>query len=147
MDLQRVDEIIEAHKAEKGALISILHDIQRDAGYVPDEVLGHLSAKIHLPLSEIFRVISYFDRAFSVKPKGKHSVKVCQGTACYLKHADRELTGIKEELEKDGGGKDFDLTVVRCLGCCSATPVVEVDGKIFDKDSARSAIIKLKGEK
>ncbi len=147
MDTKKVDLIIEKHRVEKGALISILHDIQEEEGYLPDETLSYLSEKLHTPLSELFRVATYFDRAFSLTPRGKHTVKVCQGTSCYLKHSDQILTDIKEELEKNGDGKNFHVTTASCLGCCTVAPAVEIDGELQDKDSAKSTIIKLKGEK
>jgi NADH-quinone oxidoreductase subunit E len=147
MDMKKVDEIIEKHQAEKGALISILHDIQEEEGYVPEEVLCCLGDKLQIPLSEIFRVVTYFEKTFSLEPKGKHTIKVCQGTTCYLKHADQALTEIEEELDKNREEKDFSLEKVRCLGCCNAAPVVEIDGEMLDKDSAKNTIIKLKGEK
>ena len=149
MDTKKVDEIIEKHKTEKGSLVSILHDIQREEGYLPDDALSYLSDKMHTPLSEVFRVASYFEKAFSLEPKGKHIIRVCQGTSCYLKRSDQISTEIAEELEKNGGDKDknFHLGKVRCLGCCTAAPVVEIDGEILDKDSAKSTVIKLKGEK
>lgn len=147
MDMKKVDGIIEKHKAEKGALVSILHDIQGEEGYLPEEALSYLSDKLRLPLSEVFRVASYFEKAFSLEPKGEHTVRVCQGTTCYLKRSDKVLTEIEEELEKNGGNKNIYLKKVRCLGCCTTAPVVEIDGEILDKDSAKSTIIKLKGEK
>ena len=147
MDLKKIDEIIETHKAEKGALVSILHAIQAEEGYLPDEALSYLSDTLHIPLGEISRVVSYFDKAFSLTPKVTHTIKVCQGTSCYLKHSDQTLTEINEELEKEGDGKNFQVTTPRCMGCCTIAPVVEIDGKLYDKDSAKSTIIKLKGEK
>ena len=142
-----MDEIIDNHQIEKGALISILHDIQEREGYLPDESLSYLSHKLHIPISEIFRVATYFEKTFSLEPKGKHTIKICQGTTCYLKHSDQVLTEIKEELDKNGEEKDFSLEKVRCLGCCNAAPVVEIDGEMLDKDSAKTTIIKFKGEK
>lgn len=147
MDMKKLDEIIEKHKTEKGALISILHDIQGEEGYLPEEALSYLSDTLHISLTEIFRVATYFEKAFSLEPKGEHTIKVCLGTTCYLKHSDQVLTEIKEELDKNGEAKDFTLEKVRCAGCCGAAPVVEINGKILDKDSAKSAIIKLKSEK
>ena len=107
MDTKKLDEFIAAHRDEQGALISILHDIQREAGCVPDDAMAHLSKALQVPLSEVFRVVSYFDKAFSLKPREKHSIKVCQGTACYLKHADQVLTELKEELGEDGEAPGF----------------------------------------
>ena len=150
MEIKKVDEIIEKHKTEKGPLISILHDIEVQEGYLPEETLSYLSDKLRTPLSEVFRVAAYFEKAFSLKPKGKHTIRVCQGTSCYLKHSDQTLEEIKEEIAKDEDeykDTDFNLEKVRCLGCCTAAPAVEIDGEILDKDSAKTTIIKLKGEK
>ena len=146
METKKLDEFIEAHKNEQGALISILHDIQKEAGCIPDSAMEYLSTTLRIPLSEVFRVVSYFNRAFSLRPREKHSIKVCQGTACHLKHADQVLTEIREEIgEKDE--PDFHIEKIRCLGCCTVAPVVEINGELVDKDSAKKSIIKLKGEK
>ena len=146
MDTKKLDEFVEAHKNEQGPLISILHDIQKEAGYIPDYAMEHLSTALRIPLSDIFRVVSYFDKAFSLKPREKHSIKVCQGTACHLKQADQLLTEITEAIgEKDE--PDFHIEQIRCLGCCTVAPAVEVNGEIVDKDTAKNTITKLKGEK
>ena len=146
MDTKKLDEFVEAHKNEQGPLISILHDIQKEAGYIPDYAMEHLSTALGISLSEIFRVVSYFDKAFSLNPREKHSIKVCQGTACHLKQADQLLTEITEAIgEKDE--PDFHIEQIRCLGCCTVAPAVEVNGEILDKDTAKNAITKLKGEK
>ena len=147
MDTKKLDEFVEAHKDEQGPLISILHDIQKEAGYIPDNAIEHLSTALGIPLSDIFRVVSYFDKAFSLKPREKHSIKVCQGTACHLKHAGQILSEITEECGEDGKIPDFHIEQVRCLGCCTVAPAVEVNGEILDKDKAKNTITKLKGEK
>jgi NADH:ubiquinone oxidoreductase subunit E len=147
MDNNAIDQVITNHQSEKGALISILHDIQREKGHIPEEIMCHLSDRLKLPLSEIFRVVTYYDKVFTTKPQQKNSIRVCQGTACYLRHADQILTEIKEELGENGDATDFHLEEVRCLGCCTVAPAVEVNGEILDKDSAKKTIIKLKGEK
>ena len=147
MDIKKLDEFVEAHKDEHGPLISILHDIQKEAGYIPDDAMLHLSTTLRIPLGEIFRVVSYFDKAFSVKPREKHSIKICQGTACHLKQADQLLAEITEEFGEDGKVPDFHIEQVRCLGCCTVAPAVEVNGEILDKDKAKNTITKLKGEK
>jgi NADH:ubiquinone oxidoreductase subunit E len=147
MDLSKLDEVIAQHQSEKGALISILHEVQRKEGYVPEEVMDHLSDRLELPLSEVFRVATYFEKSFSLAPQGKNTIKVCQGTACYLKHAGQILAEIKEDLGEDGEAADFHLEEVRCLGCCNAAPAVEVNGELLDRESAKKTILKLKGEK
>jgi NADH:ubiquinone oxidoreductase subunit E len=147
MDNNLIDQLISKHQREKGALISILHEVQRKEGYVPEEVMGHLSERLELPLSEVFRVATYFEKSFSLAPQGKNTIKVCQGTACYLKHADQILTEIREDLGEEGDAADFHLEGVRCLGCCNAAPAVEVNGELVDRESAKKTILKLKGEK
>ncbi len=147
MDTKKLDGFVEAHKNEQGPLISILHDIQKEAGYIPDDAMEYLRTTLRIPISEIFRVVSYFNRAFSLKPREKHSIKVCQGTACHLKQADQLLTDITEECGEDGKIPGFHLEQVRCLGCCTAAPAVEVNGEILDKETAKKTITKLKGEK
>ena len=147
MDTKKIDGMIAEYESEKGALISILHAVQKKEGYVPEEVIYHLSERLKLPLGEVFRVATYFEKSFSLAPQGKHTVKVCQGTACYLKHADQILTEITEELGENEEAADFHLEQVRCLGCCNTAPAVEVNGELLDRESAKQTIIKLKGEK
>ena len=147
MDNNTINKIITKHQSEKGALISILHEIQREEGYVSEDAVGYLSKTLKIPISEVFRVISYFNRVFRLKPREKHTIKVCQGTACYLKRADEVLTEIKEEIGENKEAANFHIEQPRCLGCCAVAPAVEVNGEILDKDSAKKTITKLKGEK
>jgi len=149
MDLKKLDEVIERHQKEKGALISILHDIQREDGYIADEAMIQVSSRLKLPLSEVFRTVSYFGHAFSMQqpPQGKHAVKVCQGTACHVRRGSEVMSELREIIEKEGAEAVCDLQPVHCLGCCTAAPAVEIDGKLLDKEAARNTIIKLKSEK
>ena len=149
MDLKKLDECIDRHRKEQGALITILHDIQREEEYISDEAMLHLSGRLKLPMSEIFRTISYFGKAFSMQPppQGKHAVKVCQGTACHVKRGSEVMSELKETIEKEGAEAVCDLQPVHCLGCCTAAPAVEIDGKLLDKEKAKTTIIKLKSEK
>ena len=148
MDLKKLDEVIERHRKEKGALITILHDIQREEGYIADEAMVQVSSRLQLPLSEVFRAVSYFGHAFSMQPRpAKHAVKVCQGTACHVNRGSEVMSDLKETIEKEGAEAVCDLQPVHCLGCCTAAPAVEIDGKLLDKEAARNTIIKLKSEK
>jgi NADH-quinone oxidoreductase subunit E len=149
MDLKKLDEVIERHHREKGALISILHDIQREEGCISDEAMLHLSGRLKLPLSEVFRAVSYFGHAFTMQPPapGKHAVKVCQGTACHVRRRSEVMSELKETIEKEGAATACYLEPVACLGCCTAAPAVEIDGKLLDKEAAKTTIIKLTGEK
>jgi NADH:ubiquinone oxidoreductase subunit E len=148
MDLKKLDDVIDRHQNEKGALITILHDIQRVDGYIADEAMIHVSGRLKLPLSEVFRTISYFGKAFSMQPpQSKHAVKVCQGTACHVKRGSEVMSELRETIEKEGAATACYLEPVSCLGCCTAAPAVEIDGKLLDKEAARNTIIKLKSEK
>ncbi len=152
MEKQRLDKIIEEHKTEKGAVISILHEIQKEKGFLPGDTLVSLSEKLNVPLSEIYRVVTFFGKAFSLEKKEKHLIRVCQGTTCHCKYSDNVLEEIAEELEKIkdenfGEHKNFSLEKVRCLGCCGSAPNVEIDGEVLDKETAKKTIIQLKGEK
>jgi NADH-quinone oxidoreductase subunit E len=149
MDLKKLDEVIERHQKEKGALISILHDIQCVEGYISDVAMSHVSGRLKLPLSEVFRTVSYFSHAFSMQPpqKAKHAVKVCQGTACHVKRGSEVMNDLRETIDKEGAEAVCYLQPVHCLGCCTAAPAVEIDGRLLDKETAKTTIIKLKSEK
>ncbi len=147
MNIKKTEEIIEKHKAEKSPLISILHDIQREEGYLPGEVLSQLSAKLKTPPSEIYRVAAYFEKAFGLAPsEAKHTVRVCTGTTCHVKRSAEVRAEIDEELKKDSKEMKFSVEQTRCMGCCTEAPNVEIDGEILDRDSVISTITKLKGE-
>ena len=127
---QRLDEIIERHSGEKGAIVSILREIQEKDNYIGEEVIQYLSGKLSIPASQIFGVASYYD-AFSIEPKGNHVIKVCDGTSCHLKGATNLLARLGRELkiEREGTTEDLRLSLekVRCQGCCQLGPVVKID--------------------
>jgi NADH-quinone oxidoreductase subunit E len=148
MERTKLDEVIERHTKEKGALITILHDIQREEGYIADEAMLEVSRRLKLPLSEVFRTVSYFGHAFSMQPRpAKHAVKVCQGTACHVRRGAEVMSELRETIDKEGAEAVCDLQPVHCLDCCTAAPAVEIDGKLLDKETAKTTIIKLKSEK
>ena len=129
IDLSLVDGIIERH-AGSGTLISILADIQRQCSYLPRPALERVAERLEVPFSRVFSVSTFY-KIFSLVPRGKHSVKVCLGTACHVKGAGLILERLKRDLEVEEGGTTadgrFTLETVRCVGCCSIAPVVMVD--------------------
>src|SRR5690606_28749050 len=117
--LQRVKEAIDRFRDMKGALIPVLHEVQDTYGYLPEDVLHLVSDELGIPMTDIYGVTSFYS-FFSLEPKGEHIIRVCMGTACYIKGAqsliDRIGTdlGIKPgETTKDG---KFTLEATRCLG-------------------------------
>jgi NADH-quinone oxidoreductase subunit E len=132
----RLNQIIDKYVNEKGVLIQLLLDIQHEFHWIPKEAINRISERLKIPYSQIFRVASFYT-ALSLKPIGRHLVRVCVGTACYVRGAPRILDSVENKLgikagETTGDGK-FSLETVNCLGCCALGPVMEVDGAYFGK--------------
>jgi NADH-quinone oxidoreductase subunit E len=127
---------VQAHvnrwRDEEGNLVMILHAIQNQLGYVPREVAMELSRELGVRLARIYEVITFY-HYFRLQPPGKHSVMVCNGTACYLKGAAGLLGELRNQLGVGEGqttpDREFQVDVVRCIGCCGMAPAVVVDGK------------------
>ena len=127
---QKTKQIIKKHKSNKSALIAVLQDIQEAFNYLPKEALKTASNMMKVPMSRVYEAATFYT-AFSLKPRGKHSVKICKGTACHVRGAailqDRFETtlGIKPgETTKDG---KFSLETVNCVGACALGPVVVIN--------------------
>jgi NADH:ubiquinone oxidoreductase subunit E len=124
------------HGNERKALIAILEDLQSKYGYLPEDALRILSKESGIPLADIYSVATFY-RAFSLKPRGRHLVSVCLGTACHVRGGKH----IAEEFQKQlgvragetTGDKQFSLETVNCLGACALGPIVVVDGHYFSK--------------
>ena len=131
---KRVAAIIDEYNADKGQLISILQDIQTEFLYLPKEALIQVSDTMGIPLSRVYSVATFF-KAFSLKPRGKHLIDVCLGTACHVRGAPKVLEQIERSLGISRGEttSDFKFTLetVNCMGCCALGPVVRIDDKYF----------------
>lgn len=136
LDPTKVDEILKRYKGEQGLLISILQDIQAEFNYLPKEALLRVSEGLDVPVSQVFSVATFF-KIFSLKPRGRHLLNVCMGTACHVKGARGILGKIERELGVGEGGTTDDLRftvdTVRCVGCCSLGPVVVVDEETYGR--------------
>ncbi|MCA1787322.1 MAG: NAD(P)H-dependent oxidoreductase subunit E [Desulfobacteraceae bacterium] len=128
----RVQAIAREWEDQEGNLIMILHAIQNEFGYISRGVAGELSKVTGTPMARIYEVITFY-HYFRLTPPGNHSIKVCMGTACYLKGSEnlhKELTKQVQLMEAAGGGHDdFQLETVRCIGCCGMAPAVVVDNE------------------
>lgn len=126
----KLDEIIKKHKSQPGGLIPVLQEAQELVGYLPPVVQKHIARGLNIPVSEVHGVVSFYS-FFTMKPKGKHNVRVCLGTACYVKRSEEILAKLKDRLKIDIGevtpDRKFSLESVRCLGACGLAPVVVVD--------------------
>lgn len=131
---KRVAAIVDKYDADKGQLISILQDIQTEFLYLPKEALVQVSETMGIPLSRVYSVATFF-KAFSLKPRGKHLINVCLGTACHVRGAARVLDKLERSLGIRSGETTedckFTLETVNCMGCCALGPVVKIDGQYF----------------
>jgi len=131
-DFERVEAIIREYGGSRDSLISILHDIQSEYHYLPEDMLRLVAGQLELPLIQVYGVATFF-RAFTLKPRGKHIVSVCLGTACHVRGAPAVLDEAKRQLGIEPGDTTedmlFTLETVNCLGACALGPIVVVDGK------------------
>jgi NADH:ubiquinone oxidoreductase subunit E len=132
MDNDKIDQIIAKYNGEERAVIQVLMDIQHENHWLPREVLLTVSEKLHVPLSEIMEIVTFY-KTFSLNPKGRHEVHVCMGSSCHLRGAQdlldkvQEFTGIRPgETTADSR---FSLESGNCLGCCTLGPEIVIDGK------------------
>lgn len=132
----KLKDIVNKYKNVDGGIIGALHEVQNAYGYVPEVAQKYLSSELNVPMSKIYGIITFYSR-FSLKPKGKHHIQVCLGTACYVKGADKVLERFKQKLEIDEGKttKDgmFSLESVRCIGACGLAPAIVIDNEVYGK--------------
>jgi len=125
-----LEQVINKHESKPGAIISVLEDIQETQGYLPKEILEQVSEKMKVPLSQLFSMATFYS-AFSLKPRGKHTLYVCLGTACHVRGGARIIKGVSKQLGIKPGDttedRNFTLETLRCIGCCSLAPVIKVD--------------------
>jgi len=133
-DLEKMERIIAKYKGERGALVPVLQEINAAYNYLPENALRYMSEELDIPLSLLYRLATFYN-AFSLKPKGKHVIRVCLGTACYVKGGKRILNALEERLGIEVGGSTedlrFSLETVNCIGCCGQSPAVVVGEDIY----------------
>ena len=130
-----VDLVIDTYHEESAQLVPILQDIQRKYGYLPEEILHRVAERLYIPLSRVYSAATFYS-AFSLKPRGRHIIQLCMGTACHLRGAPRLFDMLQDryQLADDTTSPDkrFTLKVVNCLGACALAPVVVVNETYFD---------------
>lgn len=127
-----VGAVLARYQRDEGFLVSILQDVQTKLNYLPREALLKVSQGLDVPLSRVYSVATFF-KAFSLKPRGRHLLHVCMGTACHVRGAVRVLDRIEQELGIGSGETtrdlEYTLETVNCVGACALGPVVVVDGE------------------
>ena len=129
-DIRMVDELIGIHGRDNEALIPIMQSINEEYRYLPGNMLKYVSQELDIPLSQVYHVATFYT-SYSLTPRGKHTIKVCMGTACHVRGSPRVLDEIVRTLEIDPGETTgdglFTLETVNCLGACAIGPVVVID--------------------
>lgn len=150
LSLRRVNEIIDSYDADRVSTLAILQDLQAEYNYLPREALIQTADRLHMPLGEVYRMATFF-RAFSLEPKGEHTIKVCLGTACHVRGAPLILEQFERELSIKAGETTPDgkvsLEVVMCVGACALGPVVLLDENTHGEmtpDKARQLVAKMR---
>ncbi|UJG40040.1 MAG: NAD(P)H-dependent oxidoreductase subunit E [Candidatus Heimdallarchaeum aukensis] len=136
-----IDSILARYNFDSSALIQILSDAQDKYGYLPREVLEDISQKIEVPLSKMWGVISFY-ALFKLKPPAKYNITVCQGTACHVSGAKRNLDYIESKLNLKAGehspdGK-YSLETVACIGSCALAPTIVINGKVYGRNTVKT---------
>ena len=130
----KVEEICKNHGNDAGELINVLHETQNALGYLPKEVQMLVAKNLGIPATRVNGVVSFY-AFFTEKPKGKHPISVCLGTACYVRGAEKVLDEVKKVLGIEVGETTpdgfFSLDCLRCVGACGLAPVLMIDGKVY----------------
>lgn len=131
-----LEDILNAHRGNAGALIQVLHAAQDVFGFVSEEVQEKVAEALNVPLSEVYGVTTFYS-LFSLKPRGKYKVGVCLGTACYVRGAAQVLAELEKELgikvnDTTPDGK-FTLEVTRCIGACGLAPVITINEDVYGR--------------
>lgn len=129
-------KILEKYEKDKSNLIQILNEVQEKYGYIPDFAQSGIAEYLGMERAEIYGVITFYSR-FTLEPKGKYSVSVCLGTACFVKGSEKLLDKAKEMLKIEEGkttedGK-FSIDATRCIGACGLAPVFTVNDEVYGK--------------
>lgn len=131
---EKIQVIIEEYGATESALIPILQKVQHEYRYLPEEILTFVATALDLPPATVYGVATFYAQ-FSLEPKGKHIVRVCDGTACHVRKNQGLITTARQKLglsenEKTTRDMRYTLEIVSCIGACALAPAMVVDGKV-----------------
>ncbi len=140
---EKIDQVIEKWKGIPGSLITVLRESQSVVGYLPGTLLKYVSKELNLPISQVFGVATFYS-FFSLKPKGRHTIRICTGTACYVKGSKELMLSAYNKYGIEEGDttehRRFSLECVRCLGACGLAPVMIVDKDIHGDMTSQKVV-------
>ncbi|MBC7217178.1 MAG: NADH-quinone oxidoreductase subunit NuoE [Candidatus Caldatribacterium sp.] len=150
---EKVNAILEKHGYDPSNLIAILQEIQEEYRYLPEEILTYVATALRVSPAYVYGVATFYAQ-FSLEPKGKHIIRVCDGTACHVKGSEKVLKAIREYLGLREGEKTtpdllFTVETVACIGACALAPVMAVDDQVYgpmDEEKVRQILEKLEQE-
>jgi len=132
--LDQISNVIDFYKNNPNNLIQILHAAQQIYGYLPLSIQTFIADKMKMPISQVSGVVTFYS-FFSTKPKGKHTILICLGTACYVRGGKKILEKLQQVLNVELGGttadRRFTLDVARCIGACSIAPAMMIDDTVY----------------
>ena len=136
IEREELQEILHAYPAQQRYSLAIMQDMQKKYNYIPREGMEELAEYLSCPLSSLYSMATFY-KALSLKPKGKHIIKLCDGTACHIRGSNTLVRGVERELHISPGETSedglFSLELVNCLGSCAMAPVMVVDGQYYGK--------------
>ena len=140
---RKIDAIVENHKDNK-PIVAILQDVQEEYRYIPREAFDYLAEKLDVSLAKLFSIATFYEN-FSLTPKGKYVIKICDGTACHVRKSIPILNALKKELKLADAEKTtedllFTVETVSCLGACGLAPVLTVNDKVYPAMTPEKAI-------
>ncbi|MDI3533780.1 MAG: NADH-quinone oxidoreductase subunit [Thermosediminibacterales bacterium] len=140
---KKVNEIIESYGRNPVELVSILQEIQEEYRYLPEEILNYIATAMGISPSKVFGVATFYEN-FSLEPKGKYIIKVCDGTACHVKNSMDLLNALQKKLKLKDGQKTtkdmmFTLETASCLGACGLAPVMVINEEVYGKVTPEKA--------
>lgn len=143
---EQLRAVIQEKKSLQNPLIEVLRQAQEIFGYLPIEVQEFISQEMNIPISKIYGVVTFYN-FFTMKPRGKHTINVCLGTACYVKGAARIVTILEEILGIKMGettpDKQFTLSAIRCVGACSLAPVFVIGEDTFGRLETKNQVAEI----
>lgn len=141
--IAELDRVIDKYKNKPGSAIPVLQRAQEIVGYLPPQIQKRISKGLNIPPAEIHSIVSFYS-FFTMKPRGDHTIRICLGTACYVKGVETVLNKIKEILKIDVGetteDRKYSLETVRCLGTCGLAPVMVIDSETYGALNQRKAV-------
>jgi NADH-quinone oxidoreductase subunit E len=139
--VSKTKDICSEYPAQESSLIEILHDITTEFNYLPEDSLREVSRCLGVPIARVYAVATFY-KGFSLEPRGMYVIKVCTGTACHVRGADRNIDEIKRCIDLEPGQTSEDMKytidVVNCVGACAMAPVIIVNKKYYRNSSAET---------